>query len=743
MKNRSLAPPAAALVLALAAASSSLFPAAFAEEGSSSPSLLAASACFDAASGFSEDAGWSYCQPVAPGIYMYYTPANDDGNVLLGLHAPSHSEGWSALALAGNGGMKGASQIVVRKVKKDDGSEAWVAEDRYSDDYATPSMDGSQDVKLLFARQSEGDGTSWGVALRADSCDERDYPVVDRSVWMHWALGTSHDFEFHGLNRGQFHANLMQPPSPAAAAAAALEPRSTGSGDVNAEVIESVDILMPEVDVVMGEGGSDPTNPYICSFYDMEELKQEHNVQMDRQAAHDKIHVVSFSPVVDAESEEYVHHMILYSCEEDMAQDGGYAHEKIVQDCGSMPPGCQEMVWVWAVGGLSKTALPPNVGIPVGGEDGSRWLLLQTHYYNPSLDEGIKDSSGVTVDFTPQLREHEAGFMQLVGGVGSFQRDPMPFGNPSHVLTPSFVVPSSCTSGWDEPLNVIGVGHHQHLVGKKMFIEIQRDGRNLGPMRLERRWDFNHHSNEESAISQLLPGDEIVMNCEYDTSSRSEDVEFGEGSQDEMCYAVVMYYPRQTERDMFAYMPLEDETKAIIESACTTPGTDDEFSEVSLCTQYYVQDVPTFLQLDIGLNFGALDLCNSPLYELQLEPFFPGTCPPCSQEDNCTVDDVMSWGQDVMCPKMCADFGGLTLWPDTSVTQAAATQGAWCGGGKITYHDPNILQADQCQVKGDLSVAPMEVGAGKEVVDPASSGFRTQAYGMIALAAAFAGGLLM
>eukprot|EP00567_Pseudictyota_dubia_P000268 CAMPEP_0197466362 /NCGR_PEP_ID=MMETSP1175-20131217/65009_1 /TAXON_ID=1003142 /ORGANISM="Triceratium dubium, Strain CCMP147" /LENGTH=732 /DNA_ID=CAMNT_0043002397 /DNA_START=129 /DNA_END=2327 /DNA_ORIENTATION=+ len=704
MKNRAhpaALAPAARLLLGLAATSKSpLLPLASAEDFGT---------CFNSASGFSKDV-WSHCQSVAPGIYMYYTPANEDGNVLLGLHAPSHSEGWSSLALAGNGGMKGASQIVVRKAKEDNGSSedmVWVAEDRYSDAYATPSMDDSQDVKLLFARQDEEDGTSWGVALRADSCDEQDYPVVDRSVWMHWALGSSHDFGFHGGNRGQFHANLMQPPS-SSSADIPLEPRSANGGDANVEALEAVDVLMPNVDVVMGDGGSDPTNPYICSFFDMDELKREHEVETGHQAQDDKVHIVSFSPVVDSVSKDYVHHMILYACDEASAQNGGYAHEKIVPECGSMPAGCDEMMWPWAIGS-ANTVMPSNVGIPVGGENGSRWLVLQMHYYNPSLDEGVKDSSGVRVQFTPQLREHDAGYLQLSGGTGSFQRDPMPAGVSSHVLTPTFVVPSSCTSSWEEPLNVIGVGHHQHQVGKKISIEVQRNGQNLGPMRIERQFDFNHHSMEESAIPQLLPGDEFVVNCEYDTSSRTEDVEFGEGSQDEMCYGFVMYYPVQAEHDIFAYFPASEEVKAAYETACSSPGT-DQFSEVSLCAQSYVQDVPTFLQLDMEMpSFGALDLCNSPLYETMLEPHFPGTCPPCSQNDNCTDTAVLAWGQEVLCPRMCNEFGGLTLWPDTSVTEASASQGVWCGGDGITYFAPNIADAEECQAKGDLNVPSLEV----------------------------------
>ena len=72
---------------------------------------------------------------------------------------------------------------------------------------------------------------------------------------MLWAVGSDHNFGYHA-QRGQFQANLLQAPE---------EPAST-------EGLSSVELRMPNVTVVMGEGGSDPTNPYICTYLDLEEI---------------------------------------------------------------------------------------------------------------------------------------------------------------------------------------------------------------------------------------------------------------------------------------------------------------------------------------------------------------------------------------------------------------------------------------------------------------------------------------
>ena len=78
-----------------------------------------------------------------------------------------------------------------------------------------------------------------------------------------------------------------------------------------------------------------------------------------------------------------------------------------------------------------------------------------------------------------------------------------------------------------------------------MSIEVEREGRNLGPLRHERRYDFNHQSIEPADLETLLPGDALYMNCHYDTSKTSDEVEFGDLTQQEMCYAIILYYPLQ------------------------------------------------------------------------------------------------------------------------------------------------------------------------------------------------------
>ena len=172
--------------------------------------LTKAGGCFDDATSPFDPTDWTYCQKIPSDsheMYMYYTPLED--TVLIGFHAHEDTEGWTALGINGNGGMKGATFIVVRR--DDDGT--WIAEDRFAEDYAMPALDERQDVKLLFAEQESGQ-TAWGVAIPMSSCDAdgNDYDILDKNQAMLWAVGNDHSFGYHA-KRGQYAANLLQAPN--------------------------------------------------------------------------------------------------------------------------------------------------------------------------------------------------------------------------------------------------------------------------------------------------------------------------------------------------------------------------------------------------------------------------------------------------------------------------------------------------------------------------------------------------
>mmetsp|Transcript_36888 Transcript_36888/g.82994 ORF Transcript_36888/g.82994 Transcript_36888/m.82994 type:complete len:725 (-) Transcript_36888:117-2291(-) len=643
---------------------------------------------------------WAHCQPISGSLTLYYTPLDD--LVMIGLHASQDVFGWSALGIAGNGGMKGSSQIVVRR---GDNEDEWVAEDMYSFDYTKPIADVQQDVQLLFARQDDVTGeTAWGVVVPKNSCDEPfDYDIEDRSVFMIWALGDSHDFSFHGGRRGQFTANLLAPPAEHA----------------DFSQYKHVDFLMPNVEVTRGEEevarGEDITNAFICTYFDLDVMAMDMNVTHE-----DKIHVVGFEPKIEEGNEEYYHHMLLSSCGGagfDPGNGGGtfdeseIFHKKVIPNCQTVPRGCQNNWAAHAVGADSE-GLPPNVGIPIG--EGERWVVMQLHYYNPRKDEGIYDSSGMRVFMTSELRPIDAGRMAFAVGVSEGQHPPIPGGQKEVSMETLFVEPE-CSEQWAEPLNIISVGHHSHFHGLHQDVTVERNGVNLGPMRKEYRYDYNHQGGVQpvTALKQLLPGDRLAATCYFNTESISSDsvIEIGEESNKEMCFPTILYYPKQDSAGVFAYSTPERLVKRrFIEDYtwCSMSSGDESFG--SMCEEKLYSDVTSFYKTMLqgrGFNMpsiGLQALCGSSMAasikkRLQL-------CPEeCDDIGQCSDDEIRTHAL-ATCERVCSQIG-VTLYPDTSRTEIYNSVNAFCP--TRMFDAPTLATPQTCKARGKLPVPLSEL----------------------------------
>lgn len=475
-----------------------------------------AATCYE--KGDFQKSSWPHCFKAAEDVLAY---SGKSGNQMkLGMWAEGHTGAWSSLAMAGNGGMKGAREIVVRKNSNGD----WTAEDRYSTAYAMPALSSSQDVKLVRAAEVNG-GTAWEVLLPLNACKgdvdglPSNYPLdQDVNRWMLWALGGSHTFSYHGKKKGAFHANLLS----------GFKPQPSAAG------LQNVTLSMPNVAVVIGSEGTDAKNPYVCGLFDLSKLFAGRDISK-------KHHVAHIDPHLNADSAKYVHHMILYGCHDGMAAQQGFQHNQVIADCESMPRGCYEMKYPWAVGS-QPVSFPADVGMPFG--QGRKWVALQVHYYNPSLDTKVSDSSGVTLSLTNSVRSIDAGVLDMNGGTSDDQRSPMPKGQKNVQL--DFFMPKGCTNQFAAPhINIIGTVYHAHLLGTRINIDVLHEGAHAGVIRTENHYDFNHQSLEEGPVKKIYKGDEMKMTCQYNTQSRSSDVRFGDLTQTEMCWAAMLYYPLQ------------------------------------------------------------------------------------------------------------------------------------------------------------------------------------------------------
>ena len=72
------------------------------------------------------------------------------------------------------------------------------------------------------------------------------------------------------------------------------------------------------------------------------------------------------------------------------------------------------MTLAWALGSQGAS-LPSNVGLPISEEfGGADYFLLEIHYDNPEMDEGVVDpESGFRIFYTDEDRAHDAGLLLL------------------------------------------------------------------------------------------------------------------------------------------------------------------------------------------------------------------------------------------------------------------------------------------------------------------------------------------
>ncbi|XP_066292189.1 DBH-like monooxygenase protein 1 homolog [Branchiostoma lanceolatum] len=433
--------------------------------------------------------------------------------------AQVQTTGWVGLGLSPNGGMPG-SDIAIGWVK--DGT-AYLT-DRYAEAEAQPPVDESQDWELVSGYEN-GTHTVLRFNRKLMTCDDKDRVINEDTMRVLWAW---HDDEpedesgvngpaYHGANRGArstvLLSNIIAPPN------------------VTETNYTTVDLLMKNVSV--------PDyyhTTYWCQVFQLPKLASKH-------------HMIKFEPVITPGNEGVVHHLLVYSCEKGKnvtflpeEHPGHPCHTpNMPQDWYPCYGG--SIVAAWAIG-AEEFVYPEHVGLPIGDEDDSRYVLVEMHYDNPQLTSGIRDSSGLRLTLTPELRDNDLGILEVGVMVTRF-----------HVVPPraeGFVSAGFCNTNClnafleelGQPIHIIGLELHSHLLGVRMSARLVRNGTEIEIAR-DDNYDFNlqftRMLKEEVTV---YPGDTLVTECTYRSAEKDRVTYGGPGTPDEMCETFFSYYPR-------------------------------------------------------------------------------------------------------------------------------------------------------------------------------------------------------
>ncbi|MEM6993646.1 MAG: monooxygenase [Myxococcota bacterium] len=197
----------------------------------------------------------------------------------------------------------------------------------------------------------------------------------------------------------------------------------------------------------------------------------------------------------------------------------------------------------WAPGAQTSD-FPAGTGLRM--EPGSK-VVVQIHYNSVAGEAGPDQS---TIDYRVDPTVEREAYM-------------MPWTDPDWVAGGMYIPPDSAstTHVWEldptavmsfitdvippnEPIEIHSVSHHMHLRGAQAQQQIKRaDGTSDCLVEID-DYDFNWQTRYRFGAPKILnPGDQLSLTCNWDNSGNDAGINWGEGTEDEMCLGVYFIAP--------------------------------------------------------------------------------------------------------------------------------------------------------------------------------------------------------
>lgn len=225
-------------------------------------------------------------------------------------------------------------------------------------------------------------------------------------------------------------------------------------------------------------------------------------------------------------------------------------------ECFGGPSGGREAIPIVQLGawlpGQSGNVYPNGIGIRV--KPGST-VVIQMHY-NVVGDDPAPDQSRLVFSLEDSVEREgwyapfldvswPLGFMQIPAGESAveheIEEDPRGF----------FDLVAGETLPFDDGFEVHAVMFHMHQLGEVGRVSRVRRGFETNFLNIQ-NWDFNWQRQYVlSEPLEVLDGDALMLNCTFDNSAANQDrgqepvdVNWGEGTGDEMCVANMLVTAR-------------------------------------------------------------------------------------------------------------------------------------------------------------------------------------------------------
>nr|A6NHM9.1 PUTATIVE PSEUDOGENE: RecName: Full=Putative DBH-like monooxygenase protein 2; AltName: Full=DBH-like monooxygenase protein 2 pseudogene; Flags: Precursor [Homo sapiens] len=379
----------------------------------------------------------------------------------------------------------------------------------------TLKEDGSQDAELLGLTE-DAVYTTMHFSRPFRSCDPHDLDITSNTVRVLAAYGLDDTLKLYRERTFVKSIFLLQVVHP-------------DDLDVPEDTIihdlEITNFLIPEDDTT-----------YACTFLPLPIVSEKH-------------HIYKFEPKLVYHNETTVHHILVYACGNASVLPTG------ISDCYGADPAfslCSQVIVGSAVGGTSYQ-FPDDVGVSIGTPLDPQWIL-EIHYSNFNNLPGVYDSSGIRVYYTSQLCKYDTDVLQL--GFFTF---------PIHFIPPgaeSFMSYGLCRTEKFEEMNgapmpdiqVYGYLLHTHLAGRALQAVQYRNGTQLRKICKDDSYDFNlQETRDLPSRVEIKPGDELLVECHYQTLDRDSMTFGGPSTINEMCLIFLFYYPQNNISSCMGY----------------------------------------------------------------------------------------------------------------------------------------------------------------------------------------------
>ncbi|MFO0678811.1 MAG: peptidylglycine alpha-amidating monooxygenase [Polyangiaceae bacterium] len=235
-----------------------------------------------------------------------------------------------------------------------------------------------------------------------------------------------------------------------------------------------------------------------------------------------KRHITALAPKVD--NTTILHHILLFQA------SSSYGSE--TKECSPAGSADWRLVSGWAPGGKYQV-LPDEAGFP---EEGTVHYVIQLHYNNVKALPNQTDQTGFDFCTTETLRKYDA--------------DVLAFGGMGFTIPPRASLKYQCDYTLDQNfkgVKIFGATPHMHKMGTAISsVRVPNGG--LGtPEKIVDEPAYNYQNQATyPAANEVNPGDVIRTTCSWNNTS-DKKMTFGEGTDDEMCFTFLTYYPKITQ----------------------------------------------------------------------------------------------------------------------------------------------------------------------------------------------------